>query len=182
MVRVSDDGNLLVGSVSGRETPSIKGRDSVLFRFDPITGTFVWTPIKMPPTVYEPFQTETITHLQVTAKSNLIIVGTQGYRVDPVYEPFFIHIYNSGGTLMHTLTIPDPDYQIYYINDLKVTDDGAFIVADLRGGGTAKHLVKVWELNSYRLIQEFEFTDEGPQCSMGLSGYGEYLAIGNLRV
>ncbi|MCD4653865.1 WD40 repeat domain-containing protein [bacterium] len=181
LVRVSDDGNLLVASVRDRKIPGDWDYTSLLYRLDPETGNEIWSPIAMPPTGQEPNNTQDITNLEIAADGSKIIVATKGYRFNPVYEPFYIYIYNPSVSLLHIFELPDPARDIVGINDIKVNDDGSRMIADFYMYDTPAHIVKVWDLNTYTEIQEFDYGDSGPQCKMGLSGNGDILGIGDMR-
>lgn len=181
LVRVSEGGNLLVATVSARVPAGDIIRESLLYRLDLGTGADYWPPIKMPATVSAPDDTEHITHLEISADGSIIAVATRGIRSDPIYEPFFIHLYRPDGTIMDTIEIPDTTGDLLYLNDLKIIDNGTLMVADFRASVAPKQIVKVWDLTTFTQVQEFGYPEEGPQCSLGLSGDGGYLAIGNLR-
>jgi len=179
LVQTSSDGSVVTASVDRRTAAGEDPYESIIFRFNVDTGIPLWQNV-MPASTYEPENTETIRHQEVSADGTRIVVAAQGYRHDPVYEAFHLYIMDPNGNILHTIEIEDPTGGILYINDIELTEDGSRLIIDLRCSDSL-HQVKVWDITSYSLIQEFQITNSPTQCSIGLSGDGRILGLGDLR-
>ncbi|MBN1356663.1 hypothetical protein JXA40_10425 [bacterium] len=179
-VAVPDDGSFVMGAVASREPAGGGAYESEVFCFDPANGSVIWSDI-MPPAPSNPTDTESITLLKVAADGGKIAVASVGKRQDPDYDPFRIRFYDSAGTELHVIDISDPANEIMYLNDLDMTVDGTRMAADFRMNTDSVQMIKVYDLTTYSEVQTININNSPVQGSMGLSGDGGMLAVGDLR-
>jgi len=118
---VSKDGQLIMGSVTARIMTGETAMSSEVYSFNPADGSVNWSDM-MPFSSHQPENTESISHLAVSADGSRIAVVAAGYRTDPVFEPYHIYIYDSAGQELHTFEIEDSENRVAFPNDIRLTD------------------------------------------------------------
>lgn len=179
-ILASADGSVVAAAVPGRNDSSGTTQESVLLGFNIDTGEEIWR-YTTPPTVQDPDKGEWIGPVAIAVDGTRIACTSYGYRQDPVFEPVFITILNGQGQELHRIELPDAGHEIMYLNDLKLTADGAYLAADFRMNTNPTHKIMVWDLSDYSERASWGVNNSPPQGQLGLSDDASVLAIGDLR-
>ncbi len=179
-IAISDDGELLVGSVTDRKPVGTDNGESFVLGFDITTGNELWR-YTMPPTGENPDTGERIGKITLSSDGSRIAVTSSGYRNDPVFEPIYITILDHAGQELHRIEISDPDGKIMYLNAIRLNHDGSLLVADFRLNKNPTHQIMVWNMVDYTLRDSWSVNNSPPQTEIGFSDDGSILAVGDLR-
>lgn len=179
-ILVSDDGMVLIGSVSDRNLVGTDKDESFVLGLDITSGDELWR-YTTPPTGENPDKGERIGKITLSSDGSRIAVTSSGYRNDPVFEPIYITILDNAGQELHRIEISDPDGKIIYLNAIRLNHDGSLLVADFRMNKNPTHQIMVWNMDDYTLRDSWSVNNSPPQTEIGFSDDGSILAVGDLR-